>query len=149
MSGSIFGSIFSTLAQEKSRIDDAVYDRLERGIISTMVTEKSATEPDLVKVGPEGYIHGWIKVGPDHADVPLKGHAIQSIEHRLGKTRRETWHHAFHDGKHIGMVMPSASGKSFTAQPEMGNAKRFKNMKDALDHIAQKAGVPIPSDTNG
>jgi hypothetical protein len=30
---------------------------------------KNAAEPEIMKVGPEGYIHGWIKVGPGEGVV--------------------------------------------------------------------------------
>jgi hypothetical protein len=141
--------LFSTLDDEKRRIRDAAVASWQpRGIldfrngVQEVGVEKSV-EPSLVKVGPKGYIHGWIFVGTGDS-VPHNGYAVQDVKHHQGKTRSEVWHHVFHDGEHIGMIMPSPSKKTLVAQPEMGEAKRVKTMKDALDHIAKKADVPAP-----
>lgn len=57
---------------------------------------KSAEDPELTKVGPKGYIHGWIFVGVpgvgEHVYVPGKGHGtVVHIDHGTG-----TSHVQFH-----------------------------------------------------
>ena len=58
--------LFATLAVRKQMIRDNV---VKSWYTSFMDQEpritKSIAEPDTVKVGPKGYVHGWIKVGAD------------------------------------------------------------------------------------
>jgi hypothetical protein len=98
---------------------------------------KSGAEPDLVKVGPEGYVHGWKYVGVGQ-HVPSTGHVIKDDDDRPDDIK-----HVYHDGKKIGTVQSTAVGKRFIAT-SMGKSKSVKTMKDALDHIADKAGINEP-----
>ena len=84
-------SLFGNLEAEKLRIRVSVANGWQsashRGIVDSMrneeleSAEKSAAEPGLVKVGKEGYIHGWICVRPPCGKV---GDAVHHDEHGAG-----------------------------------------------------------------
>jgi hypothetical protein len=67
--------LFGDLSAEKQRISTVVESRLASWYPGTRNEElesgmTKSVEPDIVKVGPKGYIHGWIKVGsPEHGEL--------------------------------------------------------------------------------
>lgn len=50
----------------------------------TVAPLASDAEPDLVKVGPHGYVHGWVFVGIPSGKAPAAGDKISHHEHGSG-----------------------------------------------------------------
>jgi hypothetical protein len=90
MSADLFGS----LATEKSYINEVLLSRLL---------------PEIAKVGPEGYIHGYICVRPPCGDRPSKVKSTDMVTRRDGEVVHKK------SGWSIGRVDKHESGKSFVA----------------------------------
>jgi hypothetical protein len=90
--------------------------------------------PDLAKVGPEGYIHGWICVRPPcGGDGP--GHVKAS---ELGVTKDGTVVHR-PSGYAIGSVKRADDGHGFTASHAMsGDEVTRANRADAVAALSRK-----------
>lgn len=102
-------SPLDSLELRKAMIREQLASRLERGMIVPGTEEragaevlKSMSEPEIVKVGPEGYIHGWIKVGADSIGSHHSSDDEGSAAQRLGVTARGPW--VMHKNRLIGFT---------------------------------------------
>lgn len=99
------------------------------GIISaeTLLAIKGVA-PDVIKVGPHGYIHGWIFVG---APGNLTGRGREAATDERGD------HHLHEDGKHVGMLQQPAAGNGWVASVS-GQGKRHSSLPLALAHVSRQ-----------
>jgi len=107
------------------------------------------TEPDVVKVGPHGYIHGWILVG-----VPGVGAMVRHPEHGHGRVTKVTpkramvdfdsgARHAFEHGGPTG-VLP---GHFVVRAPKAMPSKAVKpKTPKALTTAQRDLGAVLPSE---
>lgn len=86
----------------------------------------SAVTGDLVKVGPKGYIHGWIKVGPG-----VVGDLVHHPEHGHGKVTRR-------GSKTVGVQFDSGAYHAF----EHGGAGESHFVERAGGAVAKPAARP-------
>lgn len=80
-----------------------------------------AVAPDLVKVGPKGYIHGWIFVG-----VPGVGDEVRHPEHGKGTITE-------HSGEHVTVSFHNGKTHSFQVHRHEGESHHFTKRGD-LEH---------------
>lgn len=81
-------------------------------------------DPDVVKVGPKGYIHGWIFVG-----APGVGAEVFHPHHGKGVVTR-------HDGKHATVRFQNGETRSFEAREGKGSGKLTERAK--VPHVDQE-----------
>lgn len=88
-------------------LDGAEHDGRRRFLdAGHMRNANKAVVPDLVKVGPKGYIHGWIYVGP-----PKVGDLVHHPEHGKGRVTR-------HSKATVGVQFDSGNYHAFGHAPE-------------------------------
>jgi ADP-ribosyltransferase exoenzyme len=115
--------LFGSLDAEKRRIGERVAARLLNDRL-----------PDLVKVGPEGYIHGWVCIRPPCGAV---GDKVTHPEHGEGKISRVEQNGALHakfkDG-HEGILSDDGS-HIFVGH---GRAELSRQLADFVDFRRQE-----------
>lgn len=106
------------------RCDDVLLDAM---LPSPAV--KTATAAGLVKVGPHGYIHGWIFVGipaaGDHVFHPHHGHGQVTESEPAGE----------HGHPHVSVAFDDGHAASFPVRPGQGPG-HFERMTD--DELARE-----------
>jgi SPP1 gp7 family putative phage head morphogenesis protein len=78
----------------------------------------AAIEPHLAKVGPHGFIHGWIFVG-----IPAEGDRVYHPRHGHGTV-------IAHDGRTAHVAFDSGAHRAFHVEPDPQHARRLEEMPD-------------------
>lgn len=89
--------------------------------------------PVLYKVGPKGYIHGWIKVG-----------SAGELGNGSGKQvfRDANNHHfLYKDGKNVGEIQPIRGNKWLSVTPG-GDTMEHSKLNDAMNHLETASLTP-------
>jgi hypothetical protein len=85
---------------------------------STFTGTGKLADPGAVKVGPKGFIHGWIFVG-----IPAGGDRVYHPRHGHGSV-------ASHDGRHVQVKFDDGTHRSFAVDPDPQHARRLEEMSD-------------------
>ncbi len=119
---------------------DVAAARLHEWYSNHMNQVTKAAEPTVTKVGPEGYVHGWIKLGPGagggEGEKALAGRdGMKEVLRRNGVKEEEDI-----DG-HLSRVDSSASGK-VTVPSERGKLTLRRERKFGAGIYSVKAKMP-------
>lgn len=72
----------------------------------------------ISRVGPHGFIHGWIFVG-----IPGTGERVYHSRHGHGVVTG-------HDGRHVNVRFNAGHSRTFHVEPDPRNARRLEEMSD-------------------
>src|SRR5277367_268850 len=100
---------------------------------------KNVAEPDVTKVGPKGYIHGWIKVGAGTDDATSIGKASTKLRSMSDKMHSEAEDNDYHGGD---ITRYHQAGVAFSKAADALDAGKHD---EAVNHLNRAIGHGVRS----
>lgn len=137
----------SSQANEREKVKKANLEHVSGNEATLTGSHDTALEPSVIKVGPEGYIHGWIRVNAPvfhgtsailkPGDLVEAGHPAVSRDSRLQNTDKLTGKYN-HMSTSIEIATRYAERAANAARNRIGRLKDFRD-ENATGHVYEVA----------